>query len=515
MTTAAPPREAWTEYAAASGIDHLAWWCETFCMQSVDQFAGKPLVLEPWQREVMGEVMAVDDDLMPFWGVVVIVLPRKNGKTTLIGAYAMHHLDQFEAAPEVLLAAASDKQAGRLFDSVTGFVRRSPYLSDRVHIRDHVGEIARADGVGKMFRMSSDPTRAHGYNPSRWVADELHGWTTPSLRRFWEAITTAGGARRDTQGLVITTAGEAHTRETGILGQLIDRNEEAGEVERRGALTISRNFEARVLVYNFSAEVEGRDQAADRQNFAAIRAANPASWVTDDYLRRQMASPELSDAAFLQLHGCVWAAGQGTYISPDDWRALGDGLPLDPARPLYVMIDGSYRFDTTAVAWASPDPDGRIDTGAHVFSARPEAPHHTLCPGGQIDFAQVEQHVIGLGPRVREVSFDPRFMARSAEIIADGLPGAAVFPIEPGSKHMNDAVAFLQRAVIDRVVRHQADPVLAAHIAAAVVKDTPRGPALDKRIASRPIDATVATAGAVWRAGQAEADVPFVFEVLS
>lgn len=500
MTTLAPPREAWTEYAAASGIDHLVWWLETYCVQSIDQFAGLPLVLEPWQVDFMGEVMAVNDDETPYWSTCVLVLPRKNGKTTLLGAYGAYHWDESDGMPEVLLTASSDKQAGRLFDSVTAFIRRSAYLTSRAHIRDHIGEIARADGLGKIIRMSSDPNRAHGYNPSRYIADELHAWTTPSLRRFWEATTTAGGARKDTQGLVITTAGEAHTREAGILGQLIDRNESAGEVERKGALTISRNHDARVIVYNYSAPVEGKNQADDRKNFAAIRAANPAGWVSDEYLERQMASPELSDSAFLQLHGCVWAAGQGTFINLEDWRALGDGSAIEPGRDLFVMIDGSYSYDTTAVSWASVADDGRVDVDTHVFSARHDAPHHTLCPGGEIDFAQVEDFVIALGGRVREVACDPRYMVQSAQRIAQGLPGAPVFFLEPQSAHMNDAVASFRKGVVDKTWRHRRDPVVAAHVQACIVKDTPRGPVLDKRLASRPIDAVVSMCGATWRA---------------
>ena len=42
-----PAAEAWTSYAAASAIDHFVWWCEEHCEQSIDQFAGLPLILEP------------------------------------------------------------------------------------------------------------------------------------------------------------------------------------------------------------------------------------------------------------------------------------------------------------------------------------------------------------------------------------------------------------------------------------------------------------------------------------
>jgi len=442
--------------------------------------------------DFFGEVMAVDDVEAPYWSTVVLVLPRKNGKTTLLGAYGCYHADQDEGQPEVLLTASSDKQAGRLFDAVSSFVRRSPYLSDRFHMRDYIGEIARKDAGGKLLRMASDPNRLHGYNPSRVIADELHAWTTPNLRKAWAALTSGGGARQNTQVCVITTAGEAHTRDGGILGRLIDGNEAAGEVERRGALTISRNHAARVLVFNYSAETK------DRHDLAAIRAANPASWVTDEYLARQAASPELSDAEFLQLHGCVWASGEGTFIDMDDWRRLGDGAPLPAGEPCRVMIDGSYRYDTTAVAWAALADDGRIDVGCHVFSARHDAPHHTLCPGGRISLEDVEGFVVGTG--AREVAFDPRFMARSAELIADAMPAAAVFPLEPQSTHMYDALAFFHRAVSEGVIRHSGDPVIAAHVAACQGEQVERGWRVTKRNQTRPIDAVIAMAGAAWRA---------------
>jgi phage terminase large subunit-like protein len=239
---------------------------------------------------------------------------------------------------------------------------------------------------------------------------------------------------------------------------------------------------------------------------AAIRAANPASWVSDAYLARQAASPELSDAEFLQLHGCVWAAGTDTFIPMDRWRALGDGTPLERSQPVFVMVDGSYRYDTTAVAWARRADDGRIDVACHVFSARHDAPHHTLCPGGRISLADVEEFVLGV--RCREVAFDPRFMARSAEILAEAMPSVPVLELEPQSGAMYDALAFFHRAVADGLVRHSGDPVVAAHVSACQGEQVERGWRVSKRNHTRPIDAVIAMAGAVWRAGQP--DTPFV-----
>jgi phage terminase large subunit-like protein len=48
-------------------------------------------VLEPFQREVMDETLARDGDAYR-WKTIVLVLPRKNGKTSLLAAYALYRL---------------------------------------------------------------------------------------------------------------------------------------------------------------------------------------------------------------------------------------------------------------------------------------------------------------------------------------------------------------------------------------------------------------------------------------
>ena len=53
------------------------------------------------------------------------------------------------------------------------FARRSPELSGLVRVRDHAGEIVREDGMGVIYRLSSDPARLYGYNPTHVVVDEL------------------------------------------------------------------------------------------------------------------------------------------------------------------------------------------------------------------------------------------------------------------------------------------------------------------------------------------------------
>ena len=207
-TSAPDRRRTGTRVPVSASLERLPFpdWCEKYLVQSVDRWAGQPLVLEDFQREVMDEALGRDGDSYR-WKTLVLVLPRKNGKTSLLAAYALFRLLTDEGQPEILLAAASDKQAGRLFDAVYSFVHQSTELQDHVHLRAYQGEISRKDGGGKILRMASDPATLHGYNPSLVVCDELHAWTKPSQRKGWAALTTGGGGRQLTQVVVISTAG--------------------------------------------------------------------------------------------------------------------------------------------------------------------------------------------------------------------------------------------------------------------------------------------------------------------
>jgi hypothetical protein len=298
------PRSAWREYAVGSEVAHFAKFCEQHLVQSEDRWEGHPLRLEAWQRRMMGEALAYDSSGWPMWRSVVIVAPRKNGKTALLAAVALYRLLTAEGRPEILLAASSDKQADRLFSAAARFVRRSPELSRLCRVRDHVGEIVREDGMGVIYRLSSDAKRLHGYNPTDVICDELAQWITKTLRDAFAALTSGGGARSAPQVFTITTAGEASTRHDSILGRILDAMTPEETEHASAALQIGRLAEAQTLVWKYEAPT------TDARDIKALKMANPASWITKEYLRRQTANPELSDAEVLQLHGCVWA-GRG------------------------------------------------------------------------------------------------------------------------------------------------------------------------------------------------------------
>jgi phage terminase large subunit-like protein len=323
------------------------------------------------------------------------------------------------------------------------------------------------------------------------ICDELHAWSKPSQRKTWAALVSGDATRDRVQTFTITTAGEANERDTGILGPMIDGNERDGELERdtRWALTISRNRESGTLIWNFSAQTE------DPNDVAALKRANPASWISTDYLARKSASPELSDAEVLQLHGCVWAEGLRTWIPAEAWeRCYEAGAEIPQDASVYVGVDIALVRDSTAVsvAWKRPE-DERIVVETHVWAARAGTVAHEQPHGPVIKVSAIEEHLLALTSRyaVQEVLYDKRYFERSAEDLSDA--GLTMVVLEQNSAPMADAYQDWFAGCMEGKVVHGGDKVLTAHVMATAAQKTDRGWRVSKIKQSHKIDGCVAS----------------------
>jgi phage terminase large subunit-like protein len=475
-------------YAAGSEVDHFARFCADQLVQSVDRWNGEPLELYPAQLKFFNEALAYDERGLPVWQSVVQVVSRKNGKTHAQAAYSLYRLVTDDGSPEILLAAASDRQAGRLFDACAAFVRRSPTLSRLLRVRDYVGEIVREDGRGRILRMSSDPARLYGYSPSVVVADEVGQWTTPTLERAYTALTSGGGARSAPQTITISTAGDWRNRHSSILGRLLDAAEAAEDTDREPGLLVARMPAARTLAWLHEAPT------TDPRDTAAMKLANPAPWITEDYLVRQAANPELSDAAVLQLHGCVWAEGDDTWLPRGAWAArAADGKP-EPGERVVLGFDGSYRRDATALIGCTLN--GHLFV-AGVWERPPGAPDAWTVPRREVDATLAEAMETW---DVVELACDPPGWHREIEEWDETYDSVVLLFETNQPKRMAPACDGFRSGVLDGGLTHDGNPTLARHLANCVVRESSSGTVITKPDPSRKIDAAVAAVVAYERA---------------
>lgn len=499
------PPDAWRSYSAGSEVQHFASFCAEYMIQSEDKWEGLPLKLDPWQRRMLGEAMSYDDDGFPIWRSVVIVAPRKNGKTALLAALAIYRLVTSAGRPEILLAASSDKQAGRLFDAASRFIRRNADLAKILRVRDHAGEIVREDGMGIIYRLSSDPTRLHGYNATQVVCDELAQWVTPQLRRAYAALTSGGGARSAPQVFTITTAGEAQHRHSSILGSILDAAEESEDQKRVPGLLVSRMWDAQTLVWGYEAPT------SNPYDIDAMKLANPASWISKAFLKRQAENPELSDAQVLQLHGCVWAANETTWVSPEAWAGAYDRTrKLQDGEKVVLGFDGSYKRDATALVASTLD--GFISPIA-VWERPEGADRDWKIPRQDVDdmiAVQMERF------DVVELVCDPPGWASEIEHWRETYGEVVLdFPTNE-RKRMSAACDRFRAGVLEGLLTHDGNNVLSRHVGHSQAKETPFGVVIQKDHPDSPrkidaaVAATIAYDRACWWLANGTSSLPMV-----
>lgn len=474
--------------------DHFADFCRTYLRHTKGRWAGQPVELEPFQLNLMREVLRLDPDTgRRVYRTCLVGLPRKSGKSTLAAALGLYMLTaDAEAGAEVIIAAGSREQASIVFDQARGFVEGSPLLGDFCDAQRFV--ILGPDG-GVMKRIAADGRLQHGLNPSAIIADELHAWTTPRQEELYAALTTGSHAREEPLTFIITTAG--YDKAT-VLGRLYDEAVRMDGVERSDGLTIARSPDAGFLMWWYGLR---EDEPAD--DVGLWEASNPASWITTDVLAQQAASPTLDELAFRRLHLNQWTKARDSWFPSGQWESLRSDEAIPDGADVFIGVDVGLVHDTTAVAVAYKPEDGPVVLRARVWAARDDAVAHQVLPGGRVDLSIVEEHIRAIAGRfnVLELVYDPRFFDRSADMLAN--EGMTVAPVEQGSRRMLEAYARFYSAVSEGRVTHDGDKVLAQHVESMQGVMTERGWKISRPRSQR-IDAAVACVMAHYRAERSD-----------
>jgi excisionase family DNA binding protein len=477
--------------------EHFDRFCRTFCRhhQRVPDgpAPGTPLELEPFQREFFDEALEVDDDGRRVYSTAVLLIPRKNGKTTIASALALYLCSPAdgEERPEVILAAGSKKQAGKLHEHATAFVSHPRYGSRELgRLFDPMQTAIRCDATdGKIERVAGDGDNNHSLDPHAVVTDELHTWKTPKQKENWKALTTAQGGREDPIVLAITTEGDGDDNELAALRDRIETSPATEREERRPGLTVFRDRESGVVVFVYAIP-----EKAGLDDLGAFERANPAPWRTAARIAKDLANPRNDMTTKLRLYGNKRGSGADRWISEDRWaECYLDGADPDDrlfefipeGSPIAIGVDAAHTRDTTAVSWSWIDVDGRCRVRCRVWTTRQDVAHHVYVPGGRLDndLARDFIHDVLIERfRARLLFFDERYFETQAKDLSDS--GMSAVEMHQGKPEMNAAWDGWYAAIHEGErpdVLHDGCLVLKAHVAAAIGVRTDRGWKVSKK----------------------------------
>ena len=164
---------------------------------------------------------------------------RKNMKSylsALFGILALYSRQEYNG--EILIVAASQKQARRIFELTCAILRSNPTYWGQLRVQDVQAKLTNIETGTTLMAVAADPAKLYGMSPSVLLLDELHTWTGTKGQKLWTSVTTGMGARANPLTLITTTVPETPPAEGDIfLDQLrYFQKVEAGKIDDRRAL---------------------------------------------------------------------------------------------------------------------------------------------------------------------------------------------------------------------------------------------------------------------------------------
>jgi phage terminase large subunit-like protein len=266
----------------------------------------------------------------------VILLPKKNGKTTLLAALALFHLMTTPDA-ECVVAAASREQAMILYDAAAGFVRRSRGLELHFKLQAGYRMIRSLDDGGRIRVLAADVDTADGVRPTLALLDELHRHRSAALY----GVFRDGLGPRFGRMLTISTAGE---HATSPLGQMRARARRLDHREKRAAYLYAATRDRSFALHEWALE-----DTDDLDDMRVAKRANPASWQTLDLLRERHDSPSTLRWQWARFACGLWVSAQAWWLDPEHWKNAESADRLADGDRIALGFDGARTGDATGL----------------------------------------------------------------------------------------------------------------------------------------------------------------------
>lgn len=500
---------------------------QVFCKQSKGRWAGQPLKLLDWQKDFIMRLFGWKrPDGRRRFRRFYLEVPKKNGKSTLLSALALllMLIDLYVAsdgtvmrdgAPEIYLVAVDRDQSSIIFDESARMVRRSPELSKRLDVINHVKRIVDPVGNGKIQACSAEVSSKDGVNASCVLFDELHRQKT---REMWDIFEYAGASREQPLTGSITTAGESTD---GVWHEQRVYSEQVND----GVIPDTSHLG---VVYR-ALETDDIDDPV------VWRKANPSLGVTisEEDFGRELEEAKLVPtklANFKRLRLNIVARGDSQFVSLEAWDRCALPPACGPDAPWFGGLDLSQTQDLTAFVKLSGDGDGfdvecrfwLPEDNIEELERQHQLPYRTwadmglitLTPGNVVDYGFIRHELVLMGSRAecRKLFIDP-YNATKLGIELKEQDGLPVEFLRQGFLSLGAPTKELLRLILGAKLRHGGHPILRNHIANAVAEQDAAGNLkLNKRKSKKKIDGAAALVNAVAGASCGDDHEPSVYE---
>lgn len=500
--------------------ERVVEFVEGFCRHYEAEWAGQPMMLEPWQKELLGIIFGwLGADGNRRFRTAYIEIPRKNGKSFLCSALAMYLLmADGEPGPQVYSFATKQEQAAIVWNGAVKMVQQSPGLERFCEIH---GEKAKTGGTifcgkvnGRFRPLGADSKTQDGLSPHGTVADELH---EHSDRRVWTKLRTATGARRQPLQIEITTAG-------------VYDPESIGWQEHKYAQDI---LDELLVDDGFFAFIAAADDDDEVFSVETQKKANPNYGVSAkvDFLAGIATLAQNQPTVYndyLRYHLNMWVQQVTRWLSIEKWKAsdpVADPFAIREVREKALEnrkcwggLDLAQTHDMNALALAFQGVNDTIElllrywvpaarVAQETKEGRPQYAQWVkdgwlkTTPGAVTDYAFIRREILELRRqyRIEEIAYDP-YNASQLVIELEEQDGVTMVKFDQGYKTISAPAKEFERRTVAGTFKHGGHPILAYNVNNAVVVTDANGNIKpDKSVATRKIDGLSASINSIGR----------------
>jgi phage terminase large subunit-like protein len=321
-------------YFDREAADRVCEFFERFLRHSAGQWAAKPFVLQPWQRDYLSRLYGWKKPSgYRRFRETYLEVPKKNGKSTLFAGICLWSVFE-EPGAEAYIGASNRKQASIIFDECARMTRASPDLSRALHVVDYTRTITFPRMNAKLVAWTADAAGQDGANASAIVLDEVHRFPN---RKLYDVAKYAGRARKQPLLVSITTAGT-------------DRHSLCWQLHQRSINVLNgTDPDPFFLPVIYAADPEVDDLATWRKANPSLGVLFDEESFGNDYREAKRIPGQLNN--FLRLSLDIWTEQATRWLALDLWDAGLDPVAPESLKglPCYAALDLSSVKDLTSL----------------------------------------------------------------------------------------------------------------------------------------------------------------------
>jgi phage terminase large subunit-like protein len=450
-------------YTDLSEPNKIRKFFSTFLIHSKGIQAGKPFQLLPWQNEIVDALFGTYNSETRYrrYRRALVLIPKKNGKSTLMAGLCLYQLLFGEASGEIVAVANSREQAKIILDATKDFIFNSKELSKRLIISKNTIYNKKLRTTFKII--SRDANTAQGMNSSFVIYDELFGAPSSEL---YDNLVSGMVARKQPLLIAISTAGYD---KASFLYDLCEHGKKVNSGAEKDD--------------TFYAKLYGIEEGEDWKSEEVWKKCNPSlgHTIPIEALRADFKSAVAfprGELSFRTNNLNDWIDSMKHWIGDTQWMECGADVKIEDFKgeTCYAGLDLSSTTDLTALVLCfyrnekyyvfsfafCPEENikGRSRKDKVPYDMWRNQSHLIATPGNATDYDYIIKKLNDLSKdyNISAVAIDrwnSTFL--STKLMADGFN---VIGFGQGFSSMSSPVKALERLVLSKNIIHDNNPIL-------------------------------------------------------